>query len=60
MEHTRALEIRVARLEEKIKELEKILEFEYLTPEEEKELKKRMENPEFLSEEELRRELSVD
>ena len=60
MAYAEALERKIAELEQRIERLEEAIEFEYLTEEEEEELKRRMSNPEFISEEELRRELGVE
>ncbi len=60
MAYAGTIERKIAELEQRIEQLEEVIEFEYLTEEEEEELRRRMANPEFISEEELRRELGVE
>ncbi len=60
MAYAESLERRIAELEQRIERLEEAMELEYLTEEEEEELRRRIANPEFISEKELRRELGVE
>ena len=60
MAYAESLERRIAELEQRIERLEEAMELEYVTEEEEEELRRRIANPEFISEKELRRELGVE
>ncbi len=60
MAYAGTIERKIAELEQRIEQLEEVIEFEYLTEEEEEELRRRMADPEFITEEELRRELGVE